>query len=156
MMLIGHGKKSAVASAAFLFIGGAALAHHGFTGRYDASRPIWIEGTVESSAFAPPHPVIAVRVDGAARPPADLALPTELAGPLAARPEDTGQRVEVEFPPVSTFYQMGSQIRVGERVAIIALRNCNAPHQLRSQWVRAAAGTVIERGGRMSGQVNGC
>jgi hypothetical protein len=133
-----------------------ALAHHGFTGRYDTNNPIWIEGVVERLATAPPHPTMRVRIDSPAPSPGVIVAPSELTGPIRALSDGAGRAVEVEFPPVAAFYAMGEKVRVGDRVAIIALRNCRPPHQLRSQWLRLSSGELIERAGRLSYQSRGC
>jgi hypothetical protein len=145
-----------LALAAGAFGAGPSFAHHGFTGRYDRSRPIALTGIVTRASFAPPHPTITLRVEAAEPPELDAAARAEFAGPVAARPEDVGRTLEVEFPPVRAFFDLGGQVRAGDRVAIVALRNCAPPHQLRSQWIRLASGSVVHRAGRMSVQVDGC
>jgi hypothetical protein len=130
-----------------------ALGHHGFSGRYDTERPQWIEGVITGAQWAPPHPVIELRVSADERPPSDLALPSELTGALI--PSAAG-RITVEFPPVSTFFALRDSLKLGDRVALIALRNCEPPHQLRSQWVRLPSGSVVSRSGRLSTMVSGC
>jgi hypothetical protein len=137
-----------------------ARAHHGFTGRYDVTSPFWIEGEVVRAAFAPPHPVITVRLAAAVLPTGELPQAPEMAGALRLPAGAAGQTIEVEFPPVQAFFQLGASVTIGQRVAMVAMRNCLPPHQMRSQWIRtaggAAGGAVITRPGRMSGQVNGC
>jgi hypothetical protein len=132
------------------------VAHHGFTGRYDTDAPIWILGAVTAAAFSPPHPVLNVRVDIDAAAPQNLPVISSVTGAVAVRAADHGQVLAVELPPVGTFFGLSSQVRVGDRVAMIALRNCAPPHQLRSQWIRLANGSVIERAERMSYMVRGC
>jgi hypothetical protein len=141
--------------AALLLASSAATAHHGFTGRYDTDRPIWLSGTVTAISASPPHPTVTIRVDGDA-PAMPAVLPVEFTGPIAVRPEDTGRTLQIEFPPVGTFYGLGQQVKIGDRVAIMALRNCRPPHQIRSQWIRLADGAVIERQGRLSYMARGC
>jgi hypothetical protein len=127
----------------------AAPAHHGFTGRHDTDRPIWLTGVVTALSASPPHPSIALRVDAeAAAPPGTR--PVEFTGALAVRPEDRGQTVQIEFPPVAAFHALGQSVRVGDRVQIMALRNCRPPNQLRSQWIRLADGAVVQREGRLA------
>lgn len=157
-------RRSACVVAALLLVSGFAIAaglriasaHHGFSGRYDASQPIWIEGVVEKASVAPPHPVLSVRVDREMRPPEGFSLPNEITGALRVRAEDRGAVREIEFPPTATFFALSERVKPGDRVALVVLRNCLAPHQLRSQWVRLTNGTVIERSGRLSAQANGC
>jgi hypothetical protein len=131
-------------------------AHHGFTGRYDTGRPIWLKGRVERAAFAPPHPVLTIMVENAGLPSLPSPLPSELAGTPAVRPDDVGRALAIEFPPVQSFYRLADRVTVGAMVELIALRNCAPPHQLRSQWIRLADGAVVSRDGRLSYMVNGC
>jgi hypothetical protein len=133
-----------------------AHAHHGFGGRYDRSRPIWLSGTVTRIGAAPPHPTIELRVEPGAVPELPREAIAEFSGPVVTRAEDAGATRTIEFPPVRTFFDLGGQVRAGDRVAILALRNCSPPHQLRSQWIRLASGVIVRRAGRMSGQVDGC
>jgi hypothetical protein len=133
----------------------AAAAHHGFTGRYDTDRPIWLTGTVAALSASPPHPTASIRVDEAPGPPPAV-LPAEFTGTLAARPEDGGRTLQIEFPPVGAFYALGQRLRPGDRVAVMALRNCRPPHQLRSQWIRLPDGAVVQREGRLSYMGRGC
>ena len=127
-------------------------AHHGFSGRYDAAQPIFLAGTVVRAAFQPPHPTLILRIAE------EIALPngTEFDGRLIRRPQDQGQLREVEFPPVQLFYALASRIALGDRVAVIAYRNCAAPHQLRGQWIRLRDGSIVVRSGRMQSDVEAC
>lgn len=134
----------------------SAHAHHGFRGRYNVGKPVWIEGEVLRATFAPPHPVLTVSVLSGVTPTPPSRLPHGLSQPPATRKMDADRTVNVEFPPVGTFYRMYDSIRVGDRIAIIALENCQPPNQLRSQWVRTASGKVIVRERRMSYMVDTC
>jgi hypothetical protein len=156
----GPARRSVLAGGIGLLAGwapAAALAHHGFGGRYDTRRPIWLQGEVQRVRIGMPHPELALRL------PAAPALPAE-PGPEAAefmprlvlRPEDRGAVRELEFPPVARFLELGPAIAVGDTVAVIALRNCLPPHQLRGQWIRLASGRVVVRQGRMQSEVDGC
>ena len=60
--------KSAVLAAGLLSLACAmpVFAHHGFTGRYDASKPINIQGTVRAVTVAYPHAEITIQVVDAA------------------------------------------------------------------------------------------
>lgn len=136
--------------------GGAVLAHHGVTGRYDTSTPIAITGTVTDATFTPPHPVLSVRAEAAQPPNVERNPPDKFTGPTIARPEDVGQVHEIEFSPVQTFYQLGDRVRVGDRIAVLALRNCLPPHQLRSWWIQLADGQVVSISGDWARGVEGC
>jgi hypothetical protein len=134
-----------------------ARAHHGFGGRYDTSRPIWLQGEVVRARIGMPHPLLALRVSATPSLPADAGPEAaELVPRLVLRPEDRGAVRELEFPPVARFLELGSDVRVGDMVAVIALHNCVAPHQLRGQWIRLASGRVVVREGRMQNEVAGC
>lgn len=108
----------------------AALAHHGFQGRYDAAHPVRVSGVVERAAFEHPHARLWLVVDG--------------------------RRVEVEFPPISRFNALRGRVAPGDRVEIDALRNCDPPHQLRVQRVRLGDGAEIAVPGRVQTETKGC
>lgn len=145
-----------------LILGGASLlaapayAHHGFGGRYDLARPIWIEGVVTRTTFAPPHPTLHVRAESVTDPATPTDLPHGLTAMPAVTAEYAGAEHEIEFPPVGTFFDLRDDVAVGDRVALIVLRNCDPPHQLRSQWIRLSNGTVVRRDNRMAYMVEGC
>lgn len=134
----------------------AALAHHGITGSYDTSTPLVIAGTVTAATFAPPHPVLSVEVDEVEVEVGDVGRPDEFTGPFVRRSEDIGQVLEVEFSPVRTFYDLAGEVRVGDRVVVLALRNCLPPNQLRSSWVQLADGQVVSYEGGLHVKVDGC
>lgn len=141
----------------------ATQAHHGFTGRYDLSAPIWIEGTVTQAYFGRPHATLTLRTTG------DMTLPAREPDPanakntiavdrLTIREDTRGREIVVEFPPVSQFFELGSSVAVGSRVSVIAFRNCDAPHQLRGQWILTdkPGAQPVARSGRSSYQVERC
>lgn len=135
---------------------GTAWAHHGVTGRYDTGTPIVIAGTITRATFAPPHPVLSVRVDATELPALNVDRPDIITGPLVMRPEDAGQVREIEFSPVRMFHELGSELRAGDRVVLIALRNCLAPHQLRSSWIQLPGGRIVSYTGDWAGRTHGC
>lgn len=136
--------------------GTAVLAHHGVSGQYDSSSPIVLAGMVTRATFAPPHPVLSVRVEGREVPALDPNRPDEFTGPFIAREEDIGEVREVEFSPVGEFYALRDRIRVGDRVTVLALRNCRPPHELRSSWIQLSSGQVISYSGGLHRRVDGC
>lgn len=145
-----------IAAAAGLLAAGTAGAHHGFTGRYDAGRPVWLEGQVQSVRFGAPHSVLRLDVAAATAPsplPAELDF---LERPPLTPPEWTGQRVAVEFPPIERFNALQDRLKPGDRVALVAYRNCSTPHQLRVQWVRLPDGGTVVRSGRLQTEVPAC
>lgn len=149
------GRACGVAVTMF-FLAGTAPAHHGLTGRYDAAIPIVLSGTVEAATFAPPHPVLSVRVDTAELPAFEVGRPAEYFGPAVVRPGDVGQVREIELSPIRMFYDLADRVEVGDRIVIVALRNCRSPHQLRSTWLRLSDGTVLSYTGDWAPGVDGC
>jgi hypothetical protein len=133
-----------------------ALAHHGFGGRYDTRVAIYLAGTVTRVRIGMPHPVIELRVSLPPVLPMGLPEAAEFEPRLLMRPDDQAQTREVEFPPVARFLELGPEIKSGDHIALIALRNCVAPHQLRGQWIQLASGRVVVRQGRMQNEVEGC
>jgi Family of unknown function (DUF6152) len=144
--------------ALLLWAATASFAHHGFTGRYDTDRPIFIVGTVDAVSSAPPHATITLVVaPSAIAPPTGADRPGEItADMIAADPSVVGRRVTVEFPPIAAFFALGDTVKPGDVVEIVALRNCRAPHQLRSQWIRTPGREIVRREGRLSYMARGC
>lgn len=134
--------------------GTAALAHHGFSGRYDRSTPLWIEGVVTDASFGFPHSTLVLDT-GAGALPVDLPeSAVEFADGLAILPE--AGEVAVEFPPVGRFNGLEDRVGVGDRIQLVVLRNCEPPHQLRVQWIAPATGEPVVREGRMQEEVAAC
>ncbi len=138
-----------------------AFAHHGFQSRYDTGKPLWIEGTVERSYFGNPHSEITVRIN------ADLVVPqpAPTLGPASSFlsnealhvPEDLpGNTVELELPPTAQYSSLGNRVAVGDRIAAVAIRNCEAPYQLNVQWLRLADGSIESRQAAMRYMVEQC
>ena len=132
------------------------LAHHGFTGTYDSARPIYVAGDVVEASFRRPHPVIELRVDAELKPPNDLPKGEEFADVIEVRSEDRGRIIDVEYPPISLFFNLRDRIAVGDRIETIVYQNCRPPHQLRGQWLRLADGEAVVRRGRMQTEDAGC
>ncbi|MEO1018550.1 MAG: hypothetical protein AAFY56_12790, partial [Pseudomonadota bacterium] len=114
---------------------GSANAHHGFGGEYDRGAPIYLEGTVVSAYFGYPHAEVELSVDMTVQSVELRGNAREFTDGLTFWRDEFGASPEIEFPPVALFFELDSRIQVGDRIAIIALRNCGAPHQLRGQWV---------------------
>jgi hypothetical protein len=129
----------------------AAFAHHGFTGRYDRTRPVWIEGVVTQARFALPHARLVVRTD-VETPPSNAPRVQGQNAPTVAASGDS----VIEFPPVERFFALEDRVRIGDRVRIIALRNCTPPHQLRGQWIALPNGEIVIKQGRVQREVDGC
>jgi hypothetical protein len=140
-------------------------AHHGFDGRYDASRPLYLEGTVRQTRWQAPHSVIEIEL------PKSLQIPENL-GQLSEINNLGGQRIvqllvvpknllgttqRLELPPVGSMVRpLQNQLRPGERLSVIVYRNCEAPNQLRVQFARLQDGTTVVRPGTVQTEVNGC
>jgi hypothetical protein len=146
----------AVGIVSLLSMASSPEAHHGVTGQYDAARPIVLNGILSEAVFAPPHPVLTVRVDDLPLPSTTLGRPEEYFGPVTARPEDVGAELVVELSPVRMFYNLAARIEPGDRITLIALRNCLPPHQLRSTWILLADGDVVSYDGDWAPGVDGC
>ncbi len=156
IMLKRTGRRVLGTAFGILALTGIVSAHHGVTGRYDASAPIILHGTVTAATFSPPHPVFTVRGEANGFPARDLGRPEEYFGPLRTRAEDVGVERDVELSPVRLFYDLADRLRVGDRVTIVALRNCLSPHQLRSTWLRLSDGEVVSYTGDWARGVDGC
>lgn len=139
-----------------LFAPRPAIAHHGFGGRYDDARPIYVEGIVRSASFRRPHPLIEMQVDDDLRTPTELPQGEEFADIVEVREEDRGRIIDVEYPPVRLFFGLEGRIATGDRIATIVFQNCRPPHQLRGQWIRLPDGEAIVRRGRMQTEEAGC
>lgn len=66
---------AAIALIALVASVGVASAHHGFTGRYDASTPLWVEGEVVSAHIGPPHIEVRLRTPNTFVAPKRSGLP---------------------------------------------------------------------------------
>ncbi|WP_246767399.1 hypothetical protein [Rhizobium leguminosarum] len=155
-MLRRTGRRTLGTVFGFLALTGIVSAHHGVTGRYDASAPIILHGTVTAATFSPPHPVFTVLVEARGLSKMALGRPGEYFGPLKTRAEDVGVERDVELSPVRLFYNLANRLRVGDQVTIVALRNCLSPHQLRSTWLRLPDGEVVSYTGDWAPGVDGC
>ncbi|MDO5632386.1 MAG: DUF6152 family protein [Paracoccus sp. (in: a-proteobacteria)] len=131
-------------------IAGAAQAHHGFTGRYDRSTPIFLNGAVTQADFGYPHAVIGLNLSAGSAP---QALVDEFGPGLVSM--DSGM-VTVELPPVRQFNALEARVAVGDTIQMVVLRNCEAPHQLRAQWINPADDQPVLRSSRWQEEVAAC
>jgi hypothetical protein len=67
-----------------------------------------------------------------------------------------GQTVKLELPPTAQYSSLGGRVSVGDRIAAVAIRNCETPHQLNVQWLRLADGSIESRQAAMSYMVEQC
>jgi Family of unknown function (DUF6152) len=131
-------------------------AHHGFTGEYDATRPIYIEGTVQQVTVAYPHVEMTIEVADAASVPGELpdisALGIEGVMDLISPAEPGTYDLQI----AGLQEELEGNIASGDKIALVALRNCLPPNQYRSRWIRIASGEVVSLAGRTQTEVNGC
>lgn len=151
----------AIAAALTLLVAGNASAHHGFDGRYSLSAPVWVEGEVVDAYFGHPHSELTVRVSSeivVPQPSPNLGPAASFLDPQALSvPGDIiGQTVVLELPPTPQYVLLGNRIARGDRIAAVAVRNCEPPHQLNVQWLRMADGVVESRSRAMSYMVEEC
>lgn len=134
------------------------MAHHGFTGAYDISQPIYISGTVRRVEVAYPHVEMTIEVAGSVTVPGDLpnignlGIENVMSIMTAAAPGS----YDLEIAGLQT--ELDGRLAEGDKVALVALRNCLPPNQYRSRWVQFASGDVVTRaaGSRTQTEVNGC
>jgi hypothetical protein len=144
-----------------LVLAGGARAHHGFDARYSLAAPIWIEGVVVEAYFGHPHSELTVRVSNdiaLPAPPPDLGPAASFldAEALTIRKDIIGRTVVLELPPTSQYSSLGGRIGKADRIAAVAVRNCESPHQLNVQWLQLPDGKVESRTGAMSYMVERC
>jgi hypothetical protein len=150
--------KSGVLAAGLLSLACAmpVLAHHGFTGRYDASKPIYIQGTVQAVTVAYPHAEMTIQVVDA------VTVPRELPEIANLRIQNVMEKMAVAEPGTYALQISGLQdelqgnIAAGDKIALVALRNCLPPNQYRSRWIRLASGKIASFAGAAQTEVNGC
>ena len=150
--------KSGVFAAGLLALAFAvpALAHHGFTGQYNAAKPVYIQGTVQAVTVAYPHAEMTIRVVNTGTVPSEL---PEIAN---LRIENVMQKMTVAEPGTYALQISGLQnelegnIAVGDEIALVALQNCLPPNQYRSRWIRLASGDIASFAGAAQTEVNGC
>ncbi|MBE9018910.1 hypothetical protein C7Y66_22905 [Chroococcidiopsis sp. CCALA 051] len=137
-------------------------AHHGFTGEYDASRPLYVQGTVRQVRWQSPHSTLIVEIPKNLEVPPEFRqlsaseLGTDTQKQLTVSPELLGTQQRVEFPPVTSMVApLQDRLQVGNSVQLVVLRNCEPPNQLRILLARVTDGTTVARA-KTANQVNGC
>lgn len=138
-----------------------ALAPPTAASRYDLARPIWLEGRIVGASIG------RALVELTIRTPDDLTLPRDLPdlGPaatfldarsLSVRSGTRGRAVTVTLPPTRTFHGIDGSVAPGERVTIVALRDCAPPHRLKVQWLRLGGGQVVAHGAATPFMIRSC
>lgn len=137
--------------------------HHGFTGQYDVSSPLYLEGTVQEVRWQSPHSILVLEL------PKNLEVPpkfrqlaqinqlgSDIQKQLAVPRNLLGTQQRVEFPPVASMINpLRDHLQNGDSVQLVVLRNCKPPNQLRVLLARLSDGTTVART-RTGNLVNGC
>jgi hypothetical protein len=141
--------------------------HHGFTGRYDRSKPLYIEGQITQATYILPHGLITVEPSPPSPPPGDLLqLSTVQYSLLGGREVVTkaqpiqatggGVLVLLLTPPMTT--EVGGRAAPparGQRVGAIVYRECSTG-ELRVQLLRMSPTDTVVRQGVLQREVDGC
>lgn len=144
-----------------------AEAHHGFSGRYDRSKPLYIEGQITQATYTLPHGLITIEPASPTPPPSDLLqLTTTQYARLGGRDVVTrsqpiqatggGVLVLLLTPPMTT--TVGARPAPparGQSVGAIVYRECSTG-ELRVQLLRVSATDTIVREGVLQREVDGC
>jgi hypothetical protein len=146
---------------------GTAQAHHGFTGQYDASRPLYVQGTVTASTYGYPHGLITIDPVDASPPPDDLtnlsAADNQRLGGRQVVTDATplqpqgGGTLTLLLPPQMTTTVAGRADRPteGADVGALVFRECRTG-ELRVQLLRISAQERVVRTGVVQTEVDGC
>jgi hypothetical protein len=144
-----------------------ALSHHGFTGRYDRSHPLYIEGQITQATYQLPHGLITIEPSQPAGPPPDLfELPSAAYVRLGGRdvvtrsrpiePVGGGVLVLLLTPPMTTEVQARPAPPTrGQPIGAIVFRECSTG-ELRVQLLRVSATDTLVRAGVLQTEVDGC
>lgn len=138
-------------------------AHHGFQGRYDSSRLIYLQGTVRQVRWQAPHSTLVVQLPRNVTIPAAIRQASQLnqLGRNAAQRLTISQNLtgtqQVEFPPVGSMTQpLRDRLKPGDLIRLLVYRNCERPNQLRVQFAQLSDGVTVVRPGTVQTEVNGC
>jgi hypothetical protein len=144
-----------------------AEAHHGSNGRYDRSKPLYIEGRVTTATYNQPHALINIEPAQPKMPPADLfSLDSTSYARLGGRDvvertrpiEATGEGLlTLLLPPPMTADAAGlpRPPARGDVVGAIIFRECSTG-ELRVQLLRLSATERLVRNGVIQREVDGC
>ena len=151
-------KKSGIIAAGLLTLAFAvpALAHHGFTGAYDASTPIYMQGTVQAVTVAYPHAEMTIQISDTATVPAELTDISDLAIENVMEIMTVAEPGTYDLQVSGLQEELEGNIAVSDEIALVALRNCLPPNQYRTRWIQLDSGTIASFAGRAQTEVNGC
>lgn len=141
-----------------LSLAGTASGHHGFRGAYDATNPFYAAGTVRQVTIAYPHVELVLEVAAAPSIPDELPQIEVLEIPGAREKLRALAPGEYEIQLAGTEFvsALEGRIAAGDPVALIALRNCQPPNEVRSRWIRLADGDIVTVRGATQAEVAGC
>jgi hypothetical protein len=155
------------AVAAVLTAATPASAHHGFTGKYDASRPLYVQGTVQSATYGYPHGLIHITPGEPTTAPSDLSGITAqeqqnlgglnvVTGAAPVRATGEGQVTLLLPPPMTTeVAARGDRPEAGDQVGAVVFRECTTG-ELRVQLLRISDQERVVRSGVMQTEVQAC
>jgi hypothetical protein len=141
--------------------------HHGFTGRYDRSKPLYIEGQITQATYMLPHGLITIEPSPPTPPPSDLfELSSDAYARLGGRDvvvrtqpiQATGGGVLVLLltPPMTTdMAGRAAPPARGQTVGAIVFRECSTG-ELRVQLLRISPKESVMRVGVLQTEVDGC
>jgi hypothetical protein len=144
-----------------------AQAHHGFGGRYDRSRPLYIEGQITQATYIQPHGLITIEPSPPSPPPEDLLrLNDRQYSDLGGREVVTrsqpiqatggGVLVLLLTPPMtSTVAGRPAPPARGQSVGAIVFKECSTG-ELRVQLLRLSPTETLVRQGVLQREVDGC
>jgi hypothetical protein len=144
-----------------------AEAHHGFGGRYDRSKPLYVAGQITQATYIQPHGLITIEPAPPGPPPADLLQlnPRQYADlggrdvVTRAQPiQATGGGVLVLLltpPMTSEVAARTAPPARGQSVGAIVYRECSTG-ELRVQLLRVSATDTLVRQGVLQREVDGC
>jgi hypothetical protein len=135
-----------------------AIAHHGFRGEYNAAQPIYIEGVVDTVEIAPPHVELTLTAPAGIAVPASLDKLSDINidDALAKTVPGTAGSYDLQMAGTEFVSMLDGRIKPGDSIAVMALRNCQPPHEHRSRWIRLADGQIVTVTGRTQAEVEGC
>jgi hypothetical protein len=143
-------------------------AHHGHTGRYDRSRPVYINGTLAEVDWGYPHAQLTIDIPSGVRLPNDLSRFSEL-DRLDDRdtvsrltPAQAG-RIEVILPPniMGDIIPSPDRPERGDRLEAVAYQRCPQGSRYDGEWrvqaLTTTTGEVLFRSvGAPTGFSDGC
>lgn len=144
-----------------------AEAHHGFNGRYDRSKPLYIEGQITQVTYNLPHGLITIEPSPPSPPPADLLqLSSNDYARLGGRDVVTrsqpiqatggGVLVLLLTPPMTSEVAVRAAPPTrGQSVGAIVFRECSTG-ELRVQLLRISSTDTLVRQGVLQREVDGC